>query len=261
MFITKNAKLGMMIFLVSVAMVGCSAVRNITGDIIATGFADHSKEGTYTKRDIGGKCYYSNGKWCHPCGWGGELRLCSEIKKILVPEKPFDGKEKGPRNLPNLQWKPCRGEGYAALRQTFDDMILVPDDQIVSFYHMDTWVPGIPHDSVFSLNLFDSASDTLDITYLEEFRNKFPNPGCYTDVNGNSATVEVLWVTGVAGDSVPDPVGVRIYGNTDIVADLLADSMESFTGGFTTDDDHDVQFLYDGTQMVVMYDGDIVYER
>lgn len=117
---------------------------------------------------------------------------------------------------------------------------------------LDTWQPGSPHKTVFSLNALDSEAKSVDFTYISAWGASAPAPG----IHPNGVTVE-YYVLGDLTDNIRDAVAVRISGPWDAAADVAA-AIGSLQGQITTEfGDFAVNFGENGN--VVRWNGTTVW--
>lgn len=224
------------------SLASCSITRKPDGTIEVRESTNPTQNGTYNRVDIGGKCYLSNGTWCIPCN-GGKVLSCEEIRRV-IGDRPWTqpstipGATKPDTGTPPAQPRggvtPSSAEYFAAYGYNIRaENILAPSETMLwsakalsngltgdnlSFaLGLNDWQPDVSHGTVFSLNSYDSVTQTVDITYITTYGANAPLPGTDT----NRVTVEYFHFGGDPNDMTRDAIGIRIAGPIEAVATVV----------------------------------------
>lgn len=242
----------------------CSITRKPDGTIEVRESQNPGQDGIYTKVNIGGRCYLSNGIWCIPCG-GGKALTCEEVRRVLGDPpwtEPVSPTPTTPVNPGTPTTKPTGAEQQSVMSLEFSDdgledamvvttslrgtKALEPSETMLWSVNaltkglsaeetaialdLDGWQPGVPHKTVFSVNSFDSEAQTVDFTYITAWGANAPMPGTYA----NGVTVEYYLLGGDLTDANRDAVAIRIAGPWDAVAEAAA-GVGDFNGQISTE--------------------------
>lgn len=226
---TKLAPVGSALIALTI-LSACTVTRKPDGTWTVTEAANPAYDGNYSKVNIGGRCYLSNGTVCIPCD-GGKPLPCEEVRRVLG-ETPWTEQRFGSMG----SWSQNSGLGdgggemelppeeptYPSVLEPSETMLWsvgalsggLTADELSESLGLDTWQPGIAHTTVFSVNSFDSNSGIVDFTYITAWGASAPAPGQYS----NGVTVEYYFLGGDLTDNVRDAVAIRLAGPFEAVA-------------------------------------------
>ncbi|MBL8885195.1 MAG: hypothetical protein JNK16_00930 [Phycisphaerales bacterium] len=231
------------------SLTACTVTRKPDGTIEVRESTNPATDGVYTRVNIGGRCYLSNGNYCIPCG-GGKALPCEDVRRVLGDTPWTEPQAMAGTGLAALQNMLNIGDGGGESNPPHgeppDLSELAPSAtmlwsvnaltnglnaaEVSESLGLDDWQPGALHSTVFSVNSFDSDAETVDFTYITAWGASAPSPGTYS----NGVTVEYYFLGGDLTDNIRDAVAIRVSGPWDAVADAAV-NIGSFHGQIATD--------------------------
>lgn len=219
---------GVLAAVAGVVIVGCTAERRPDGTILITPsfLEDPSMGGVYTEVQINGRCYYTNGEWCHPCG-SGPLVRCSELSNFGLAVEAL---------IESFAKRTIDGPAFVAAMADADELFVQDDSTHIDlqrellqltggltgpeFLAVSGWPATVGVDdtitSPLTIHLYtdDDGLDFVDVAFL--WRTDWAQPA---DVPGVD---RYMYIAGdVEDDDLRDLQVLRIAGDRASVAEAL----------------------------------------